>query len=190
MATADRVVWYPVEAAEVVEFALDGQIRARYPIAPRGPKQAFAGAALCSEGGLFTGRETHGKEGSAELWEVLALDRASRTWRVAGNAPKSRWGWIYGCEGERLVTLSGRTRNRRWNWTSGRWRCANQGWRFQYSSAGPLITSKRSRAARARMASMRSGGSGWKFCATRTSSSSCPCVEKPSTAACTGRLKV
>ena len=106
MATADRVVWYPVEAAEVVEFALDGQIRARYPTAPRGPKQEFTGAALCSDGGLFTGRETHGKEGSAELWEVLALDRASRTWRVAGNAPKSRWGWIYGCEGERLVTLS------------------------------------------------------------------------------------
>lgn len=61
---------------------------------------------------------------------------------------------------------------------------------FQYSSAGPLITSKRSSAARARTEADSSAVIGRKLCAMRTSSSSWPCVVKPSTAAVTGRLSV
>lgn len=70
-----------------------------------GPGQNVAGAALCDGGGLFVGRETRGKEG-AERWEVLALDRNAGTWRVVGGSPQSRWGLVYGCEGEQLVTWS------------------------------------------------------------------------------------
>ena len=28
------------------------------------------------------------------------------SWRVVAGLPQSRWGWLYGCEGERLVTRS------------------------------------------------------------------------------------
>ena len=93
-------------AAEYVEFSLDGKILGRYPTAPMGPGQSVAGAALCGGGGLFVGREPHASEASPERWEVLALDRSAGTWRVVGGSPESRWGLVYGCEGEQLVTWS------------------------------------------------------------------------------------
>ena len=57
-------------------------------------------------GGLFVGRETYDKEGSSERFDVLGWDRNTRSWRVVAGLPQSRWGWLYGCEGERLVTRS------------------------------------------------------------------------------------
>lgn len=104
-ASADRVGWYPVRAGEYVEFSFDGQILNRYPTAPAGSGQQFGGAALCDGGALFVGRTTRDTDGATIKWEVLRLDRDAGTWRVVAGAPQ-RGGWLYGCEGSRLVTWS------------------------------------------------------------------------------------
>lgn len=106
LASTDKVVWYAATAYEYVEFSLDGKIAARNPTAPIAARQRFAGAALCSAGGLFVGRETYAKDGSSERFEVLGWDRTTRSWRVVAGLPPSRWGWLYGCEIDRLVTWS------------------------------------------------------------------------------------
>jgi hypothetical protein len=106
LASADKVVWYPPESNEYVEFSLDGTIAARNPTATVNARQRFSGAALCSGGRLFVGRVTHGGDGTPERFEVLSWGRSTRSWRVVANLPQSRSGWLYGCEGERLVSWS------------------------------------------------------------------------------------
>jgi hypothetical protein len=106
LAGRDRVGWYPLYGREYLEFSLDGGIIGRYPAAPMSKGQNLKGFALCDDGGAYAGRETYGERGGPELWEVLMLDRQSGSWKLAANTPKSKWGWIYGCEGDRVVTWS------------------------------------------------------------------------------------
>jgi hypothetical protein len=106
IATRDRVGWYPDRGRDYFEFSLEGEIIGRYPAAPMGPRQQLKGFALCDDGGAYASRETYRERGGAELWEVLALDRKTGTWNLVANTPKSKWGWIYGCEGDRVVSWS------------------------------------------------------------------------------------
>jgi hypothetical protein len=106
LASANKVVWYPANANEYVEFSLEGKIAVRNPTAPVTARQRFSGAALCSGGGLFVGRETYGERGLPERFEVLGWDQATLSWRTVAGFPQSPRGWLYGCEADRLVTWS------------------------------------------------------------------------------------
>jgi hypothetical protein len=106
IAAPDRIGWYPLRGPEYFEFSPDGRILEQYPAAPMSKGQQLKGFALCDDGRGYAGRETYREKGGPELWEVLALDRNTRAWKIVGNTPKSKWGWIYGCEGDRLVTWS------------------------------------------------------------------------------------
>ena len=105
-AATNRVGWYPAGGDEYIEFSLDGQITGRYPTAPMIAGQQFTGVALCDDGRVFAGRETHNARGAAEKWEIVTLDRQQHTWQPVSGTPQGQWGWIYGCDGNRLVTYT------------------------------------------------------------------------------------
>lgn len=99
-AASDRVGWYPRYGSEYFEFSLDGQLIGRYPTVEA---KGVTGFALCASGAAYTSRQISGEKGP-ERFEVFALDRPSRTWKPVVNAPATKWGLLYGCEGDKLVT--------------------------------------------------------------------------------------
>ena len=99
-AIGDRVGWYPLHGPEYFEFSLDGRIIGKYPTIEH---QGAMGFALCESGAAYVSRQVRGKSGP-ERFEVFSLDRESRTWKPVGNTPKSNWGYLYGCEADKLVT--------------------------------------------------------------------------------------
>jgi len=104
LASRNHVGWYPPSGSQYIEFSHDGRIAGRYPTAPMASGQSLTGVALCRDGGLFAARQVRGAKAGPERWEVLTLDRSAGTWRPVSGAPESRWGVLYGCEGDKLVT--------------------------------------------------------------------------------------
>jgi hypothetical protein len=100
VAARDRVGWYPRYGNEYFEFSLDGKIIGRYPTVEA---KGVTGFALCESGAAYLSRQISGAKGP-ERFEVFALDRQNRAWKPVANTPHTKWGMLYGCDGDQLVT--------------------------------------------------------------------------------------
>jgi hypothetical protein len=101
MGSRDRVGWF-TNGGEYIEFSLDGKEIARFDGPPDLDYEQISGVGLDAENNLFVGR----KGDETFDFEVLELDRTTRTWKKAAvtgpNTP--HWARILGFDGTTLVT--------------------------------------------------------------------------------------
>ncbi|MFN7924746.1 MAG: hypothetical protein U0Q16_31880 [Bryobacteraceae bacterium] len=102
-ASKGRVGWYSEATGVYTEFALDGTVTGRFNT----PSTiGMPGIAMCDDGQVFVSTD-HKTANGERGWGIYVLARDRDTWSFApGNG---RWGMLFGCDGNRLVSTTDMT---------------------------------------------------------------------------------
>jgi hypothetical protein len=107
VASSNLVAWYSPSAGRYYEFTLDGVMRTYPKVAPlpydTDPAQAprVLGAALTDDEQFYVGAYTSKNRSEAGIYR---LDKSRGEWVRMEIEPAPRWTYLYGADGNRLVT--------------------------------------------------------------------------------------
>jgi len=96
------VGWYSPRSHTYIEFSTDGSIIKRFKSAPH-PDHDLTFVAACDDSSVFATTRIRSAGGQTD-WGIFTFDRQRAEWNLIPR--NERWGWLYGCDGTRLVTTT------------------------------------------------------------------------------------
>jgi hypothetical protein len=98
----DGVGWYSPRSRTYIEFSSDGSVIKLFKSAPH-PEHDLVFVAACDDGSLFATTRVQSAGGQVN-WGIFTFDRQRSEWSLIPR--NERWGWLYACDGTRLVTTT------------------------------------------------------------------------------------